>query len=349
MTSEHGLNESGNETVELIDFVGSSELIKLSTREYFNQYACILLCQLRFSELILLIDINRVDLEPNIYDVLTVAVRKLFIFFLISSRKFHDSYIEVSKLKNLLEASNSEHFPAFISELERLLQTPDFEKSVEYQQYINQVLIKIKYLILSGGKFAADLNDIIYFEKNICDSLLHIKENQSSRPYTSQEKFSISSSSTELLGYDSTTSFSNTRRSNRNNNGDRQNAVRISNLKGIRFYSIKKQNLHKRLISLLLRKIKQLYPQNQLAKAFVGRSRFTVEGKDYKSCSNHYLTHLFSFQEVVNLYEKEIAGDADIIAMSFKSSVNNSKRDDKTIKWYIQNMHKIFNIQYINK
>lgn len=315
--------------------------------DQFSKEACSLIDSLCFPEVLSLIEKSKADLDPGLFEFLAVVIRKLYIFCLILNQLFSKAYIEIINLKHLLESSDKYDFTEFIADLEIIIQIPHFEKSSQFKLRLSWAIFSIQHYIQYGDVFFTDITKILYFEKQLKFSLQEgniqsISGGSNQIEIVSFDSEPMQLSSSNLISCN--TSSTNTSASCHNflYKGRLKNKyIKLSSMKNVRFCSIKLENINKRIVTILLKQINKNGLNDKIIGSDLG-SILSVQGVSYRSCSNHYLCHLFSFDEIVNLYEKVIVSNSKEIEKSMKKGLKYSQCDSKTVSWYILNMHKVF-------
>lgn len=305
-------------------------LIDLPTNSGFINDACNLLESRNFSEFVDMIKRHRSSFKSNIYEVLMVAAKKLRIFNLISDRNFSTALTEVKILKENLKCIGVD-FRHFATELSRILKKSHFYMLDFYQSSISQVIEMLKHILQYEDLYLVNYQSIICFEQwlliGVYSNELDLAKNQ----VDSAQNQSTGS----LVCTHATSKFE-------------KSYCKQTGLKNKKFISIKRENVSRSIIRLFLIAIDSNSIYRLTAKKLnIKTASYRIQGITYKSCNNSYLTHLFSFQEVFELYHQ-------IMVLSSEERFNQLKKsiciregsDQEILKWYIVNLHFLFGSKY---
>lgn len=309
------LNDSTTETITL-EPLGIMHDNKLNAQlTSFCHYASVLLSYENYSELLQQIHENQQVIRSSVFEILIVVIRKLYILHLIAESKFSKAFEEVILIKEYYEKAGI-NFSDYSNALFKILETPNFSRSALYQNLKKEVHDKVKHLILYEDYFIVDIDLIIHFEK-------------ASLSKEDDFEFSLETSPTESTIDCSYTSKRCTRK-----------YIKASNLDNVRFSTIRKEIVNKKLAKLLIKAIRRASLDHKFE---MGPSQYKIKGVIYKSCNNDYLSHLFSISDSKILYENKIVLHADSIEKSLIDKLKISNINDiKLLSWYIRNMHKIY-------
>lgn len=280
----------------------------------FCQNACLLLNHEKYSEILMLIEENRSVIKSSLFDIIKALVRKLNILLLVSNCMLDQAFLQVTLLKEYYDETKI-NFTQYYNSLFRLIEIPGFSKSALYQSMIQQVISKLKHLILYEDYFIVDFENIIHFEKEFikvdeADCCVELSVTTTDSSYTQKKSF--------------------------------KKYRIIKNLKQVNFLTIKREKVNRMLTRLLVNVIKKNLPDKHHR---IGSSQYQLKEKTYKSCSNDYIAELFSLSEAKKLYESKIVQNAEQIQRKLVEyyKLKNSN-DINLLSWYIRNMHKIFAI-----
>lgn len=328
---------------ECLDFmrecsIDSIESISVGTNNTnYSLNACNLLDASEYNTLLRLIDESNNHMQTYLYELMKITLTKLEIFKLISENKLDKAFTLVKSLKDFMISMNKD-FTEYAAELTRILATPNFYLSESYIESIDSIKQKVKHLICYEDFYLIDLSSIMDFEKQLLinENLTTIKEiEQKEDSY--KDDLSIKPEDSLALS---------TRCSSREIG---LKYFKVENLKVIKFSNIKRENIDKRLIKLFYRALCNISNEYKATTDFQIKSRkFIIQGFSYKSCSNKFISHLFSFNEMYELYENLMVPMMESIFSIIKESILLKNRNlDEKLKWYIVNLHKVFRPNYV--
>lgn len=130
----------------------------------------------------------------------------------------------------------------------------------------------------------------------------------------------------------------------------KSHSIKLEELKKYTFKSVKKENIHKKIIrkfrNFIKTKAKSLENQADFVKDYANNSLFppfTYKTQSFKSFNSSYMIWLFSNQEIYQLYEEYISKNhEEIYDFLIKSLKIHDKNDQFLVSDYIVNIYKIY-------